>query len=134
VKSTKSKNKRVFVDLYIQSEDDRKNNELKLVARFKGPKPAKRAIEQPGFLLDLMHSDDVIYMTTSVSKAGETAVTLPGNTQTLSDNTKIDKDKKTWWRGYARLSGNTPIIFWSLIWPKPAIEEEEEFLGLIMND
>ena len=116
--------RRVFVDLYIQSAEDRKSDSLNLVARFKGPKPAKRAIEQPGFLLDLMHSDDIIYMTTSVGKSGdpETKLPVPG-----------DSEAKNWWKGYARLSARTPLIFWSLIWPK-AIIEDDEALSLIMND
>jgi hypothetical protein len=116
--------RRVFVDLYIQSKEDRRNNTFNLVARFKGPLPAKRAIEQPGFLLDLMHSDDVIFMTTSVGTAGEPAKTLP---------VPGDSEEKTWWKGYARLSGRTPLIFWSLIWPRPVIEDDST-LSLIMND
>ena len=111
-------NRRIFIDLYIQSTEDRRNGKLNLVARFKGPKPAKRAIEQPGFLLDLMHSDDVIYMTTSVGKAGTPATALP---------TPGMSDERVWWKGYARLSGRTPLIFWSLIWPKAQIEDEEFF-------
>ena len=112
----------VFVDLYLEEPTNEGISTLKLIARFRGRKPAQRALEQPEFVHDLVRSGGVLYMTTVAGKTPQIASRKPIET---------DEDDRCWFKGYPRINDSKPIILWSLVWPKPDVIDE--LLDLIIR-
>ena len=112
----------VFVDLYLQEPNEDGQSTLKLIARFRGRKPARRALDQPEFVSDLVRSGGVLYMTTVGGKTPKVATRLPKET---------DEDERCWFKGYPRVNDGQPMLLWSLVWPKPDVIDE--LLDLIIR-
>ena len=128
-KSPKATSKRTtvrsstFIDLYLADSGKEKKTPLKLIARYRGHRSARRSLERPDFLVDLVRSGQGIYMSSICGKTPNIANELPG---------KNDEDMRCWWKAYPRFRDGQPLILWSLVWPK-SDEILDDLLDLIGN-